>query len=100
LVFLPALLDLLLEELRKRTIPQPLLASRGMVHDQIGDERPRKPPRLLLRVLHQERVHRTQRPRHPLRDRRDGSRGRGGGGGGGGGGRGGRGDRGGRRGRT
>src|SRR5437762_9182735 len=30
-VFLPALLDLLLEELRKRTIPQPLLASRGMV---------------------------------------------------------------------
>src|SRR6266542_1247679 len=80
-VILPALLDLVLEELRQRMVAQPLLALLRMVHDQVRHERPGEPPRLLLRVLHHERVHRAERTREPWTR---GHTGRGGGGGGGG----------------
>src|SRR5438093_5652231 len=38
---LPALRDLVLEELRQRAVAQPLLALLGMVHHEIRDERAR-----------------------------------------------------------
>src|SRR5207248_3250586 len=83
-VFLPALLDLVLEQLRQRAVAQPLLALLGMVHHQVGHERPREPAGLLFRVLHHERIHRPERARHALAGRRGrgGTRTAGGGGGG------------------
>src|SRR5213594_2705319 len=65
-VLLPALRDLVLEELRQRAVAQPLLALLGMVHHEIRDERARQPPRLQLGILNQERVHGAQWPRHAL----------------------------------
>src|SRR5207249_2786788 len=83
-VFLPALVDLVLEELGERAVAESLLALLRMVHDEIRHERPREPARLLLRILHHERIHGTERAGHAPR-RRTGWRGRGSGGGGSGG---------------
>src|SRR5439155_632476 len=90
-VLLPALLDLVLEELRQGAVAQPLLALLRMIHDEVRHERACETARLLFRILHHERIHGAQWSRHPLSRSgpREGS-GRGGRcGGGGGGGRGG-----------
>src|SRR2546425_13075969 len=65
-ILLPALFDLVLEELQQRAVAQALLPLLRMVHDQVGDERARQAPGLLLRVLHHERIDRTEWPGHPL----------------------------------
>src|SRR5207302_343596 len=66
---LPTLLDCVLEELRQRAVPQPLLALLGMIYDQIRDQGARQSPRLLFRVLDHERIHGPQRAGHALRGR-------------------------------
>src|SRR3989454_392801 len=65
-VFPPALLDLVLEELRQRAVAQSLLTLLRMIHDEIRHQRPRQPARLLLRILDHEGIHGPERARHPL----------------------------------
>src|SRR2546430_433830 len=59
-VFLPALVDLVLEQLRQCAVPNALLPLLRMIDQHVGDEGPREPPRFLFWVLHQERIHRPQ----------------------------------------
>src|SRR5207253_3117109 len=75
-VFPPALLDLVLEELRQRAVAQSLLTLLRMIHDEIRHQRPRQPARLLLGILHHERIHGPERARHPLTGPSAGGRGR------------------------
>src|SRR5881296_720605 len=65
-VLLPTLLDFVFEQLRQGAVAQPLLALLRVVHHEIGDERAREPPGLLLGILDHERVHGTERARHTL----------------------------------
>src|SRR5207244_5518737 len=74
-VLLPALLDLVLEELWQCAVTQPLLPLLRMIHDEIRDESPGEPARLLLRILDHEGVHRPQRAGHALARGAGGSRG-------------------------
>src|SRR2546426_7505915 len=53
-----------LEELAQRAVTQSLLALLRMVHHEVRDEGARETARLLLRVLHQERVHRPRSEEH------------------------------------
>jgi hypothetical protein len=50
-VLLPALPDLLLEELLEVAVPDSLLPLGRMVHHDVGDERPSEAPGLERRVL-------------------------------------------------
>jgi hypothetical protein len=50
-IFLPALLDLLLEKLLQIAVPQALLPLARMVNHHIGDQRPGEPPGLERGVL-------------------------------------------------
>src|SRR2546426_8782018 len=59
-----------LEELAQRAVTQSLLALLRMVHHEVRDEGARETARLLLRVLHQERVHRPEGAGHALAGRR------------------------------
>src|SRR2546423_15518619 len=60
-VLLPALFDLVLEQLRQRAVTNPLLSLLRMINQHVRDQSPRQPPGFLLWILHHERVDRTQR---------------------------------------
>src|SRR6202022_2019301 len=55
-IFLPALLDLVLEELLEVPIPETFLPLAGMVYHHIGNESSGQPARFERRILREERV--------------------------------------------
>ena len=58
-ILLPALLDLLLEQLLEVAITEALLSLAGMVHDHVRNEGPSQTSSLECRILRQERVGRA-----------------------------------------